>query len=313
MPRPIPRRLCRRRISRQSATGAAAHAVAGRRLRGTSSGALVVLGEPPATEFERLAPTRIVALLALELARDLARGRRERRTPGRADALPGDGPPWVALMARQLVAGAPTELGDREHLRARIARLAPARRLRLRGDAGSLELRVIVVATTADPLGLAMAGEVAASGIGRSPSRARSTGPTIDHWPSRRPSHPRSRRQPASRLSPRLSRTGRSPGGVQVAGQPAQPARRRPQRNGPAGTHPHRASSHGRRAPGDPAGGPRAARPLRGGPRPGHPSQHTGLPDPSIETVTGWRLEDPDVRFALALAVRLVQNAQDSW
>jgi DNA-binding PucR family transcriptional regulator len=31
-----------------------------------------------------------------------------------------------------------------------------------------------------------------------------------------------------------------------------------------------------------------------------------------IEAVSGWRLEDPELRFALALAVRLVQNAQDT-
>jgi sugar diacid utilization regulator len=31
-----------------------------------------------------------------------------------------------------------------------------------------------------------------------------------------------------------------------------------------------------------------------------------------IEAAGGWRLDDPDVRFALALAVRIVQNAQDS-
>ncbi len=29
-----------------------------------------------------------------------------------------------------------------------------------------------------------------------------------------------------------------------------------------------------------------------------------------LEAITGWRLDDADLRFALALAVRLVQNAQ---
>src|SRR3972149_9150 len=42
---------------------------------GEASGALVVLGAPPATELERLAGDRVAALLALELARDQA-GRR---------------------------------------------------------------------------------------------------------------------------------------------------------------------------------------------------------------------------------------------
>src|SRR3990172_3039791 len=113
-----------------------------------ASGALVVLGAPPATELERLAGDRVAALLALELARDQA-GRRPTEARRRADALPGDGPPWVVLMARQLVAGTETSLDERERLRERVARLAPARRLRLRGDAGSLELRVVVAAGAA--------------------------------------------------------------------------------------------------------------------------------------------------------------------
>src|SRR3990170_3021338 len=119
-----------------------------------ASGTLVVLGAPPATELERLAGDRVAALLALELARDQA-GRRPTEARRRADALPGDGPPWVVLMARQLVAGTETSLDERERLRERVARLAPARRLRLRGDAGSLELRVVVAAGGAGPLGFA--------------------------------------------------------------------------------------------------------------------------------------------------------------
>jgi DNA-binding PucR family transcriptional regulator len=30
-----------------------------------------------------------------------------------------------------------------------------------------------------------------------------------------------------------------------------------------------------------------------------------------IEAASGWRLDDPDLRFVLALAARLVQNDQD--
>ena len=135
----------------------------------------------------------------------------------RAAALPGDGPPWVVLMARQLVAGEPTELEDRERLRERIARLAPARRLRLRGDAGSLELRAVAAATSADPLGLAMAGagRRAAAPDGRRlaavpPSRrstARRAGGTGDPGGRREPAvgrcaWPRGPCRPSGRLSP---------------------------------------------------------------------------------------------------------------
>src|SRR3972149_2934397 len=59
---------------------------------------------PPAPQRGRLAGDRGAALLALELARDQA-GRRPTEARRRADALPGDGPPWVVLLARPPLAG----------------------------------------------------------------------------------------------------------------------------------------------------------------------------------------------------------------
>ena len=277
---------------------------------GTSSGAFVVLGDPPATEFERLVADRIVALLALELARDLA-GRRDAATSRRADALPGDGPPWVALMARQLVAGAPTELADREHLRARIARLAPARRLRLRGDAGSLELRVVVVATTADPLGLAMAAQVAER-IGRVVAVSR---------PFDRPDdRPLAEQEARATLEAVESLPAASaPGLVARADRLAAFRLLGSLHNLPDGPH----NARDLLAPiliGRPAAVVERLATLRAVlEQPGLSEAARGLGIHRntlayrigrLETITGWRLDDADLRFALALAVRLVQNAQ---
>jgi hypothetical protein len=102
--------------------------------------------------LERVALARTATLLALELARDEA-VRRATGTPGR-EALPSGGPPWVVVLARQRgVAGdgdQPAARTAREQLRRELRLLAPARRLALRGDADSLELRLVV----ADPADL---------------------------------------------------------------------------------------------------------------------------------------------------------------
>lgn len=277
-----------------------------------AAGALVILGEPPATDFERLAATRIVAILALELARG---GRMRRPTPAdrRAAALPGDGPPWVVLMARQLVAGEPTELEDRERIRVRIARLAPSRRLRLRGDAGSLELRAIVAATSVDPLGLALAGEVAAQlhrtvAVSRpfhrpddrplAEQEARATLESVERLPSAAAPGfvARADRLAAYRL---LGSLHNLPDGIQnartllapiIVGRPSTVAERLATL----------------RAVLEQPGLSEAARVL------GIHRNTLAYRIRRIEAVSGWRLEDPDIRFALALAVRLVQNAQES-
>ena len=61
--------------------------------------ALVLLGERPPTELERVATARVAGLLALELAREEAVGRAIETA--RREPLPADGPPWVVLVARQ--------------------------------------------------------------------------------------------------------------------------------------------------------------------------------------------------------------------
>lgn len=273
-------------------------------------GALLILGEPPVTDFERLAVERVVAVLGLTLTADAAvRGGPARR---RADALPTDGPPWVAIMARQLVAGAPTELDDRVRLRERIARLAPARRLRLRGDAQSLELRVIVAAPKADPLGLDIAALVAAR-IGRVLAVSR----PFDR-PDDRPlaeQDARATLEAAESLPPALV-----PGSVARADRLAAFRLLGSLHNLPDGAQ----NARDLLAPilvGRPGVVAERLATLRAA------IEHPELSDAArvlgihrntlayritrIEAASGWRLDDPDLRFVLALAARLVQNDQD--
>lgn len=125
------------------------------------SGSLLILGERPATEFERVAAERIAGLLALEIVRgDVARRIAERDRG--AEGLPADGPPWVVLVARQ---GGPPDspgaLAAREAVRRELRLLAPLGRLVLRGDAESLEIRAVLAADDDDPGGLGLARQIA--------------------------------------------------------------------------------------------------------------------------------------------------------
>ncbi len=112
-----------------------------------ADGALVVLGDEPVSELARVTLPRVASLLALELARDEAiRGAADRAR--RADPMPSAGPPWVVILARQREPAAeddsPGARDARDGVRRAIRLLAPARRMSLRGDADSLELRLVV-------------------------------------------------------------------------------------------------------------------------------------------------------------------------
>lgn len=126
-----------------------------------AGGHLVLLGDDPPNESERIATERIAGLLALELARDTAI-RQAREETRRGDALPADGPPWVVLVARQGATNGPDDRAEREATRADLRLLAPGRRLALRGSAESLEIRLVAAATADDPDGSLIAGRVAA-------------------------------------------------------------------------------------------------------------------------------------------------------
>ncbi|MCI0583978.1 MAG: helix-turn-helix domain-containing protein [Chloroflexi bacterium] len=131
------------------------------------AGSLVLLGDRPPSDLERLAVDRIVGLLALELSRDEA-VRRARDAARRAEALPPGGPPWIVLLARQRVPGelddTPAAYERREATRRELRLLAPARRLALRGDADSLEIRAVIAIDP--PGGQDPEGHVIASRVG---------------------------------------------------------------------------------------------------------------------------------------------------
>jgi PucR family transcriptional regulator, purine catabolism regulatory protein len=128
-------------------------------------GRLVLLGDEPPNELERIAAERVAALLALELARDDA-VRRAREDTRRGDPLPADGPPWVVLLAIQRPADGrlaehPDDVAAREEIRAELRLLMSPRRLVLRGSSESLELRLVAAAPGDDPAGLATADRLA--------------------------------------------------------------------------------------------------------------------------------------------------------
>jgi PucR family transcriptional regulator, purine catabolism regulatory protein len=120
--------------------------------------ALVVLGAEPVSELARVALPRVAGLLALELAREEAvRGATDRAR--QAEPMPSAGPPWTVLLARQREPGAEDDSDEaragREELRRAIRLLAPARRMALRGDADSVELRLVAAGGPDEVLRLA--------------------------------------------------------------------------------------------------------------------------------------------------------------
>ena len=150
-----------RYLARPGAAGAAALRVPIPAAPGESGdgGRLVLLGDAPANELERIAGQRLAALLALELARDAA-VRQAREEVRRGDPLPADGPDWVVILARQALADGPDDIAAREETRAELRILAPARRLLLRGTSESLELRMVAAAPADDPGGMAIADRI---------------------------------------------------------------------------------------------------------------------------------------------------------
>ena len=123
-----------------------------------ANGSLVILGSEPASELARVTLPRVAGLLALELAREEAiRGAADRAR--RAEPMPGAGPPWIVILAHQRESGAdddaPAARGSREGVRRALRLLAPARRMALRGDADSLEVRLVAAGAAEETRGLA--------------------------------------------------------------------------------------------------------------------------------------------------------------
>lgn len=125
-----------------------------------SGGRLILLGDEAPNELERIAAERVAALLALELARDEA-VRQAREETRRGDPLPADGPPWVVMLAEQRSPDGPDDVAAREETRAELRLLMSPRRLVLRGSSESLELRLVAAAPEDDPDGLGTANRLA--------------------------------------------------------------------------------------------------------------------------------------------------------
>ena len=122
------------------------------------AGSLLVLGAEPASELARVTLPRVAGLVALELARDEAiRGAQDRAR--RTEPMPAAGPPWVMLLARQREPAGEDDSGvargAREAVRRAIRLLAPARRMNLRGDADSLEVRAVAAGGVGEAVALA--------------------------------------------------------------------------------------------------------------------------------------------------------------
>jgi hypothetical protein len=303
---------------------------------GASSGALALLGDRPATELERVATARIAGLVALELARDEALGRAVEIA--RREPLPADGPPWVVIVARQAPAGldapspdddlawalerSPSRAGDRvaearreavrretlrrEAVRRELRSLAPARRLSLRGDVQSVELRIVAAVDPSDADGSAVAGQIGGllgrivavsrpftmhAGRSAAEADARSTLEAVEALTTP-PPVARADRLPAYRL---LGNLHNLPDGSRQARALLAPLLR-----GRPDVRRERLATL--RAVLDQPGLAEAAASL------GVHRNTVAYRIRRIEAATGWRLADPELRLPLALALRLVQD-----
>ena len=252
----------------------------------------------------------MAALLALELARDEA-VRQAREETRRGDPLPADGPPWVVMLARQGASDGPDDIAAREETRAELRLLMSTRRLVLRGSSESLELRLVAAAPADDPGGLAIAGRLATfldrtvavsrpfNEPGARPAAeaaARATLEAADLLPDPAARRPRASRLPAYLL---LGNVRNLPDGVRQARELLAPILvGRPDASASGST------TLARRA--------LVAEPRRGRGPARRPPQHDRLPRPAARgTAPGWDLADPELRVALLLAVRVMQNAQE--
>lgn len=276
-----------------------------------TSGHLALLGERAAGELDRTVAARIAALMALELTRD-ADVREARDAGRRADALPVAGPPWIVALARQrttsddLVEPGGTSRSRREAVRRDLRQLAPARRLTLRGDADSLELRLVLAGGAGDPDASELAGQVAVL-IDRPVAVSRPF-----HDPTERPAAEAEARATLEAVEalpdpPRLARAARLGayrllGGLHHLpdGQRHAQALLAPLLAGRPDVRLEHLSTLG--AVLGHASVAEAASAL---------SVHRNTVAyrvRRIEALTGWRLDDPDLRLAVALALRLVQK-----
>jgi len=268
-------------------------------------GSIILLGDEPVGERDRIACERVAPLLALEIVRVAAElpanaGRGEART------LPAEGPPWVAIAARQ---PRPHE-ADVPALRRELRLLASPRRFMLRGSNESLEVRIIAVADASDP-GAAESARKVAKRLKRPVAVSR---PFTEA--SARPAAEAEARAALESLERRIGGRAGS-GGEQVVRAELLPAH---QLLGSVMTIPE-----GRRLAlallGPLLVGTAAARRQRietvrailDAPGSSEASSSLGVHRNTtayrlkrIEEVTGWDLREPDLRLALSLALRIL-------
>jgi DNA-binding PucR family transcriptional regulator len=247
----------------------------------------------------------VAPLLALEIVRVAAElpanaGRGETRT------LPAEGPPWVAIAARQ---PRPHE-ADVPALRRELRLLAGPRRFMLRGSNESLEVRIIAVADASDP----GAQEIAKKVSKRLNRPVAVSKPFAD--PAARPAAEAEARAALEALERRVG--GRSgSGGAQVVRADLLPAHRllgavtaipdgrrqalallEPLLSGTPAARKQRIATL--RAILDTPGAAEASSSL------GVHRNTTAYRVKRIEEITGWDLREPDLRLALALALRIL-------
>jgi hypothetical protein len=272
-----------------------------------NAGRLAVLGDDPPDEFVRVASERVVALLALELARDAA-VRQAREEPRAGEVLPADGPPWVVAVARQRGGTDPGDVPDREQARADLRMLAPAGRLALRGTRDSLEIRLVIAAGTGDPDCLVIADRIAML-LGRTVAVSR---PFVEA--GARPAAEASARatlEAAELLhpAPAVARAARLPAYLLLGALHNLPDGLRQARDllaplmtGREATRRDRLATL--RAVLETATLGEAAARLE------VHRNTVAYRVARLEAIGGWDLSDPDLRLALTISVRLVQDAQ---
>jgi purine catabolism regulator len=273
------------------------------------SAALLVLGAEPVSELARVALPRVAGLLALELAREEAvRGAADRAR--QSEPMPSAGPPWVVLLARQREPGAEDDSeaarAAREELRRAIRLLAPARRMALRGDADSVELRLVAagnqdelqrlawqVAERLDrPVAISRAFDTAADRPGAE-AEARAT---LDAALALEP-QPRLARADRLAIYRMLGAVHRLPDGPRLARAVLDPLLdARPDVRRERLETLRALLAHG--------GVGEAAAAL------GVHRNTIAYRLRRIEAATGWRLADPDLRLPLAVALELMQDEQ---
>ena len=270
-------------------------------------GRLILLGDEPPNELERIAADRVAALLALELARDSAI-RQAREETRRGDPLPADGPSWVVVLASQGSAAGPDDIAAREETRAEIRLLISPRRLVLRGSSESLELRMVAAAPPDDPAGLAVAGRMAAF-LDRTVAVSR---PFSE--PGARPAAEAAARATLEAAEllvhpPRVARAARLPAYLLLGNVRNLPDGMRQAREllGPILVgRPERQRDR-----------LETLRAVLGSASLGEAAARLGVHRNTVayrisrlEALGDWDLSDPDLRFILELAARIVQNAQ---